>query len=49
MMAHTRRDCLEAFLHKDVCAKRSVELLWTYRRRMKENWLDLYHDIYGDN
>lgn len=44
-----KKDRLETFLYKDVCAKQSLDLLWTYQRRMKENWLDLYHEIYGDN
>ena len=44
-----KKDRLEAFLHKDVCANRSDALLWSYQQRIRSNWLALYHDIFGDN
>jgi hypothetical protein len=41
-----KKDRLEAFLHKDVCTRKSTDLLQTYQRKIKENWLNLYHSIY---
>ena len=44
-----KKDRLEAFLHKDVCAKNSEDLLWSYQQKIRSNWLALYHDSFGNN
>lgn len=43
-----KKDRLETFLHSKVCNPRSEVLLKRYQRKMSEDWLALYHEIYGD-
>jgi hypothetical protein len=47
-MAHTKKDRLEIELKRRVCETRSDTFLKEYQRKITENWVDLYHEIYGE-
>jgi len=43
-----KKDRLERQLNILVCKARSLELLKEYQRKISNNWIALYHEIYGD-
>jgi 5-methylcytosine-specific restriction endonuclease McrA len=43
-----KKDRLEVELNKRICKAKSAALLRTYQRKIRQNWISLYHQIYGD-
>jgi hypothetical protein len=43
-----KKDRLEVELNKQICKTRSSTLLREYQRKIRTNWISLYHEIYGD-
>ena|ERR1700741_2978508 len=44
-----KKDRLEKELHRRVCNTKSVEKLHDYQTGFETDWLELYHQIYGDD
>jgi hypothetical protein len=43
-----KKDRLEVKLNKRVCKAKSTALLKQYQRKIRTNWISLYHEIYDD-
>jgi hypothetical protein len=44
-----KKDRLEVELNKRICRARSTTLLREYQRKIRQNWIALYREIYGDD
>ncbi|HEX9324566.1 MAG TPA: hypothetical protein VF913_20980 [Xanthobacteraceae bacterium] len=44
-----KKDRLEVELNKRICKAKATALLKQYQRKIRTNWISLYHEIYGED